>query len=116
MWRAHDAEVAVIDGRYVGDVESFGGCDDGSINGAEWKVVVLRDELSDSYQVNGVNWLKREVAGRKVAQEPDFRAAIQAGRDQVGDLGKNKRWDDQRAGWVSRSSRLAAWWASSPSM
>jgi hypothetical protein len=96
---AHDAEVAAIDCRYLCDVESFGGRDDGRINGAERKVVVLRHKLSDSYQVTGVNWFEREVAGRNIPQEPDFGLPSQASRDQVGHLGKNKRWDDQRA-WV----------------
>ena len=97
MGRAYDGEVAAIDCRYVCDVESFGGCDDGSINSAEWKVVVPRHELSHSYQVTAVNWLKREIASRNVAQEPDFGLPSQASRDKVRHLGKNKRWDDQRA-------------------
>jgi hypothetical protein len=96
---AHDGEVAAIDCRELCDVESFGGRDDGSVNGAERKVVVLRHEPGDSYQVAGVNWLEREVASRNVTQEPDFGLPSQASRDQVGHLGKNKRRDDQRA-WV----------------
>jgi hypothetical protein len=95
--RAHDAEVAVIDGRYLDDVESFGGRDDGGIHGAERKVVVLRDELGDSEEVDRVNWLEGEVAGREVTKEPDFWLPTQAGRDEVGDFGENERWDDQRA-------------------
>jgi hypothetical protein len=45
---AHDAEVAVIDGRYLRDVESFGGRDDRGIYGAKRKVVVLRDKFGDA--------------------------------------------------------------------
>lgn len=97
MGRAHDAEVAMIDGRYVGDVESFGGRDDGGIYGAERKVVVLRDELGDSDQVDGVNSLEGEVAGCEVTKETDFRLPTEVGRDEVGDFGENERWDDQRA-------------------
>ena len=76
-----------IDGRYLGDVESFGGRDDRGIDGAERKVVVTRDELGDSDQVDGVNWLEVEVASREVTKEPDFWLPTQAGRDQVGHFG-----------------------------
>jgi hypothetical protein len=63
---AHDAEVAAIDCRYLCDVESFGGRDNRSVNGAKRKVVVLRHKAGYSYQVTGVNWLEREVASREV--------------------------------------------------
>lgn len=44
----------------------------GGIDGAERKVVVLRDELGDSDQVTGVDWLEGEVARREVTTEPDL--------------------------------------------
>jgi len=60
--RAHDAEVSVIDGRDLGDVESFGCRNDRGIDGAEREVVILGDELGDTQQVGGVNRFEREVA------------------------------------------------------
>ena len=97
MAGAHDAEVAVVDGRDLHDVEPFGGCDHGCIDGAEWKVVVLGDESGDAEQVTGVHGFQREVAGGEITEEPYFRAPSKPSRDQVGNLGQNERWDDQRA-------------------
>lgn len=56
----------------------------------------MRDELDDSHEVTGVNWLKREVAQRKVAEESGFCLPSQAACDQIGNLGQNQRWHDQR--------------------
>lgn len=98
MGRAHDAEVSVGDGRDLGDLESFGCCHDRGIDGAEREVVVFGDELGDAQQIGGVNRFEREGARGEIAEESDFRAPAQPVRDQVGDLRKDERWDDQWAG------------------
>ena len=95
--RLHDAEVASVDGRDVGDVAALGGGDHRRVDGAEREVAIVGDEFGDSQPVSGGHGLDRECAGSEVAEEADFGLDAESGREQVGHLGDDEDRDDQRA-------------------
>jgi len=52
MPRAHDTEVSLIQCRDLIDAQALGEGDDRGIGGAEWEVVVLRDQRGDAGDVS----------------------------------------------------------------
>ncbi len=94
-WPDH-AEVAAIEGRDFGGAEPLGRGDHRGVDGAERQVAILGDELRDADGVAGMQWLDREAAAGKVAEEANLGLPAQPGFDQVGDLGDDKGGDDER--------------------
>jgi hypothetical protein len=97
MSRAHDAEVATVEGRHFGGVKPLRCRDHRGVDSAERQVAVLRDELCDADGVAGMERLDCKVASGEVAEEANLGLPAQPGCDQVGDLGDDERGDDEGA-------------------
>jgi hypothetical protein len=93
---AYDAEMAVVHGRDVGDIETLGGDNDRRVNGSEREIPIGRDEFGDSQPVAGRNGLDRERPGGEIAEEADLGFRAEARPQEVGDLCHDKDWDDER--------------------
>lgn len=98
MSRPDNAEVATIEGRDLGGVETLRGHDHRSVDGAEWQVVVLADEFRDADRITGEERLDREVAAGQIAEEADLGFPADTRADQIGDLRGHEGGDDERTG------------------
>jgi hypothetical protein len=96
--RANDGEVAVVDSRDVGDVQTFGRGDDRGIYRAQGQAAVARDEFGDTQPVAGCHWFDREGTAGEISEKPDFRFGPEACREQVDDFGDDQDRDDEWAG------------------
>jgi hypothetical protein len=96
--RAHDAEVATVEGRDLGGVEPLRRGDHRGVNSAERQVAVFGDKLGDADRVAGVQRLDREAAAGQVPEETDLGFPAETRLDQVGDLGDDEGGNDKRAG------------------
>jgi hypothetical protein len=97
MIRAHDGEVASVDGRDLGDAEALGRGDDRGIHRAQGKVAIARHEFGDPQPVRDRHRLHGERAAGEVAEEADLRLRAQASGEKVDDLGDDQGGDDERA-------------------
>jgi len=96
LW-PNDAEMAAVEGRDFGGVESLRRGDYGGIDGPEGQVAVLGDKLGDADGVAGVQRLNCEVAPGEIAKETDLGLPAEPRLDQICDLGDDEGGDDERA-------------------
>jgi hypothetical protein len=71
LW-PHDAEVATVEGRDFGGIESLRRGDHRGVYGPEGQVAVLSDKLSDADRVAGMERLHRKVAPGEIAEEANL--------------------------------------------
>lgn len=82
------------------DAQALGGGDDRRVDRVERKVAVVAYELGDPKQVRGVDRLENQRPPGEIAEKANLRLPAEARGDQIGDLGDDKRGNDQRP-WVS---------------
>lgn len=96
--RPYDVEVAAVEGGDVIDSHAFGRSHHRSVDGPERQVPVGGYEIGDAQPVRRRDRLGNEVAGGKVADEPNFGINADSRPEQVGHLGDDKLGDDEWAG------------------
>ena len=92
---AHDREVPLVERGNLRDAESFCGCDDRSVGGAQGKVSVLGNKFSDPHPVTCVDVFSEEIPSRQVTEKANFGICAEASADEIGDFGDDKRRDDE---------------------
>lgn len=96
MARPHDAEVPSIECRDLGYLEPLGGRYDGRIHRAKREIAVSGGQLRHAQPVGREHRLWGQRAGSKVAEKANFGLDPETRRNQVGDLGDDKDWNQQR--------------------
>jgi hypothetical protein len=101
--------VTPVQGRDLGDAESFGEADDGGVHRAQRQVRVLVHERGSAGVVGRLEIDDLEVAGAERAQERCLGIRALAGGEQLADLDDNRGGMSIGPGWFSRRS-AQAWW------
>jgi hypothetical protein len=92
-----NAEVATVEGRDLGGIESLRRGDHRGVDGPEGQVAVFGNELGDTNRVAGMERLDREVAPGEIAEEANLGFPAETRLDEVGHLGDDEGRDDERS-------------------
>jgi hypothetical protein len=95
---SYDREVAAVESGDLAELQSLGGRNHRSVDGAQGEVPVASDELSDAKPVLAGHGLADQIAGREVAEEADFGFSAEPAGQEVGHFGHDEYGYDQGAG------------------
>jgi len=88
--------VATVERRNGRLVETLCGRNHGSINGPEWQVLVLMDELGNTQPITGSDWFDAEIATREISKKSDLGIRSQSRANEVDNFGYDQCGDEER--------------------
>lgn len=84
----------MVEGGYLGDVESLGRSHYGGVDCSKWQIPIAPNEFSDSKPVLAGHGFTDQIAGGKVSEEPDFGLNTEPAGQQVCHLSHDKYGND----------------------
>ncbi len=97
---SHDREVAAIERRHLGEVETFRCGDDGRVDGSERQISVVGDELGNSQPIASGDRLGEEAPRSEVTEEADLGIRPESGLDEARHLGDDENGNEERPGML----------------